>query len=199
MTTSVAKQEQDENQESRHGLFRKQAVEKQQNRLLGDVLVIPPISYSLVTAIIVLLVIAAIVLLFNGTYARKETVQGFLVPDTGVIKVYASTNGIVKDLLVNEGDLVVKNQPLMIINGDRILESGEHLESLMLLEYQEQQNILTNQLNRLPTYFSGKELELTQSIESAKTDIQHIEKQMAYSAEQIQLANTQFSANSASL
>ena len=85
-----------------------------------------------------------------GSYARKETVQGFLVPDQGVIKVYASTIGIVRQLFVQDRSLVVEGQPLFMINGDRILASGEHLEAVLLEEYQSQQQILESQLTRLP-------------------------------------------------
>ena len=44
MTSYVANPPDDaaEPTEARHGLFRKQAVDKQQDRLLGDVLVVPP-------------------------------------------------------------------------------------------------------------------------------------------------------------
>jgi len=47
MTSYVANSPDDavEPTEARHGLFRKQAVDKQQDRLLGDVPVVPPLSY----------------------------------------------------------------------------------------------------------------------------------------------------------
>jgi len=104
MTSYVANSPDDavESTEARHGLFRQQAVDKQQDRLLGDVLVVPPLSYLLITLFILIFVTAAAVLLVQGSYARKETVQGFLVPDQGVIKVYASTTGIVRQLFLQD-------------------------------------------------------------------------------------------------
>jgi len=193
MTGYVANSPDDaaESTEARHGLFRKQAVDKQQDRLLGDVLVIPPLSYSLITLLILIFVTAAAVLLVQGSYARKETVQGFLVPDQGVIKVYASTTGIVRQLFVQDRSLVVEGQPLFMINGDRILASGEHLEAVLLEEYQSQQQILESQLTRLPSVYDNKQLDLDQTIAATKTSISHIQTQQKLLRDQIALADRQ--------
>jgi membrane fusion protein len=192
MTTQVASENTQENtSDERYGLFRKQAVEKQQDRLLGDVLVIPPLSYSLITAIILLFVTAGIVLLVNGTYARKETVQGFLVPDQGVIKVYANTSGIIRQVFIKENERVKEGQPLFVINGDRILENGTHLETILLDEYLGQQSLITAELNRLPELYDHKRAEIKQLITTTQRDVEHIQTQQALLAEQIVLANQQ--------
>ena len=193
MTSYVANPPDDaaEPTEARHGLFRKQAVDKQQDRLLGDVLVVPPLSYSLITLVILIFVTAAAVLLVQGSYARKETVQGFLVPDQGVIKVYASTTGIVRQLFVQDRSLVVEGQPLFMINGDRILASGEHLEAVLLEEYQSQHQILESQLTRLPSVYDNKQLDLDQTIAATKTSIRHIQTQQKLLRDQIALADRQ--------
>jgi membrane fusion protein len=62
-----------------------------------------------VFAVFVSLIIA---LLFWGTYARKETVTGYLVPDTGLVKIYARGNGTVVEQLVEEGQTVTKGDKL---------------------------------------------------------------------------------------
>jgi membrane fusion protein len=177
--------------EERHGLFRKQAVEKQQDRLLGDVLVIPPLSYSIITITLILFVTAAMVLLVNGSYARKETVQGFLVPNTGVLKVYASRSGIVRQIFVKEGDKVVKDQALVLINGDQILANGDHLETLMLDEFLSQKHTLSNQIGRLPEVYAGKANELAKRIEATNSDLKHLTKQRTLITQQLDLASRQ--------
>ena len=187
MTTNMA----GPTQEERHGLFRKQAVEKQQDRLLGDVLVVPPLSYLLITFVILIFVVAAGLLLLHGSYARKETVQGFLVPDQGVIKVYASTTGIVRQVLVQDRAIVTEGQALFMINGDRILTSGEHLETLLLDEYQSQLQILKSQLTRLPSLFSNKQQDLEQTIAATDRAIVHIQTQQKLLSQQLSLAERQ--------
>lgn len=179
-------------QEERIGLFRKQAVEKQQDRLLGDVLVIPPLSYSLITLVLIVIVAATLVLLFNGTYARKETVQGYLVPDKGVVHVFAETGGIVRQVLVEEGAMVEEGQPLFVINGDRVLESGEHLEDLLLAEYQTQQKLLNQQLTQLPEDFSSQRTALNQREQSIEQDVRHLSRQLELLNAQADVAERQW-------
>jgi len=147
--------------DERYGIFRKQAVEKQNDKLLGDVLVVPPLPYSLVTFAIVLLVSVSIVLLMNGSFARKETVHGFLVPDQGIIRVYASSSGVIRRIFINENESVEEGQSLFMINGDHLLESGEYLETLLLDEYLAQKDNLSKRLSRLPFLFENTR---TQSI-----------------------------------
>lgn len=59
-------------------LFRQQAINHLQHRLHGDVLVLPKLSHSVVGLLLLLWVIAVLVWLFYGQYARQETVQGWL-------------------------------------------------------------------------------------------------------------------------
>jgi len=164
--------------DERYGIFRKQAVEKQNDKLLGDVLVVPPLPYSLVTFAIVLLVSVSIVLLMNGSFARKETVHGFLVPDQGIIRVYASSSGVIRRIFINENESVEEGQSLFMINGDHLLESGEYLETLLLDEYLAQKDNLSKRLSRLPFLFENKKLELNQSILATSKDLAHIEAQI---------------------
>lgn len=177
--------------EQRHGLFRKQAVDKLQDRLLGDVLVVPPISYSLVTFFILIFVAAAAALLVNGSYARKETVQGILLPDQGSLKVYAAAQGVVRQVFVAEGEWVEEGQPLIVINGDRILETGEHLEALLLEEYQQQLELLNTQLQRLPEVFENHYKELSQNERATEQDIKHLQAQSVLLQQQISLTEQQ--------
>ena len=84
------------------------ASSKQQDRLLGNALIIPLSSYSVITAILIIFVATTTALLVNGTYARKETVQGFLVPDTSALKTFASRTGSTRNIFIQEGDMVTE-------------------------------------------------------------------------------------------
>jgi membrane fusion protein len=114
-----------------------------------------------------------------------------LVPDQGVIKVYASTTGIVRQVLVQDRSLVSEGQALLMINGDRVLTSGEHLETVLLDEYQSQLQILESQLTRLPSLFSNKQLDLEQTIAATDRAIVHIQTQQKLLSQQLSLAERQ--------
>lgn len=144
-------------------LFREQAVEHQTDRLHGEVLVLPSFSHSLITLVIAAWICAAVAWLVTSSYSRQETVSGWLEPPGGVVKIFSeSSAGKVRQILVRDGDLVEEGQALIKINGDRTLATGTSLESILLQEYQQQQTLLNQQLERS---------EAIQAIQ--KTDIEH--------------------------
>jgi len=142
------------------GIFRRQAVEAQKNKLHGDISLAQPLSiYSVVLALIAIVVVTSIFLYFSN-YSRKETVRGYIVPDKGVIKAYASRSGNIEHLHVSEGDIVENGQPLATIVLSRSMVSGEELSENLIIQLEKQIKLLLeeketnkllkiNELNRL--------------------------------------------------
>ena len=111
-------------------LFRKEAVEHQKERLLGDVLLFQPLSFKILTGIVMAIDFAIVIFLFFGTYARKETVQGFLVPDKGNAKIYAPQAGTVSQVHVQQGQSVVAGQKLFTLVTERTISASASSSSL---------------------------------------------------------------------
>jgi len=57
--------------------------------------------------------------LFWGSLTRHTTISGQLVPNAGLIKVYAPQRGVVIESKVKEGQLVSRGSPLLTISVDR--------------------------------------------------------------------------------
>ncbi len=97
-------------------LFRVEVFAERQGQWMGTVLLNPRLSHRLFV-IYALLVIAAIAaLLFLGEYARTAKVNGWLVPEHGVVRVFAAQVGVVTQLYVKEGATVKKGQPLLALS-----------------------------------------------------------------------------------
>jgi len=99
-------------------LFRKEAISHQRERLTGAITLAQPLSIKLVVIILATIAVLVVAFLCTAQYSRKETVRGFLMPNKGVIKSFATQGGTIEKLLVKEGDKVVKGQALasMIIH-----------------------------------------------------------------------------------
>src|SRR5690606_34531997 len=123
-------------------LFRAEVVERQTNRLHGEILVLPRFSHGLILGLLLLWVVGAALWLLFSTYARKETVLGWLEPPEGVVRVYPEATGVITQVLVSEGDLVQAGQALVVVNSDRSLINGEGLEQRLLEEYDAQRHLL---------------------------------------------------------
>jgi membrane fusion protein len=60
--------------------------------------------------------IAAALLLVNGTYARKATVTGLIVPDQGMVRASIQAAGSLQSVMVKEGDIVSAGDRLAVVN-----------------------------------------------------------------------------------
>lgn len=109
---------------SRETLFRADAQNAQNNRWIGDILLIQPVSFKFYSALAIIFGICLIMLLTFGEYTRRTTVSGTLVPDTGLIKVTASQSGIVKERLIEEGQLLNKDSILYTISTEKQTSQG---------------------------------------------------------------------------
>ena len=100
-------------------LFRKEALEHQQQRPLGDTILLRPLSFSLLTAFAVVSALAVLAFVTWGEYTRKATVKGYLAPTQGLIKVYAPEAGTLIEKHAHDGQVVRKGQPLFVLSTER--------------------------------------------------------------------------------
>ncbi|OUS11688.1 hypothetical protein A9Q89_08125 [Gammaproteobacteria bacterium 53_120_T64] len=154
-------------------IFRKEVLNNKNNNWLGKTLLIQPLSFYVITTALVLVVGVALVYLICAEYTRKEHVNGYLVPDKGVIKIIPSQAGFYSKILVNNGDLVSRGSPVAVVNAQYTIDGGENVERLLLKELQlENLNIdgridleykkLNSEIESLTSRAEGLERELEQ-------------------------------------
>ena len=83
-------------------LFRPAALAAKQTGWLGEIVLIRPLSFSFLTALAAVLAAVVVLFLCWGTYTKRSTVAGQLVPDAGLVKVYAQQPGVVLEKRVLE-------------------------------------------------------------------------------------------------
>lgn len=172
------------------GLFRKAAVERQY-RLEGDVVLTPKIHLSIVIAGILTWLLFISIWMVNTTFSRKETVNGWLDPQQGVVHARSQAAGVVERIHVEEGETVKTGQTLLIVNSDKALKNGDHLETALIDEFKKQKALLINQQTTTTTIFTEREQDLKKQLKSA-LDEQHIlDQQKATLTEREHLAKHQ--------
>lgn len=106
-------------------LFRREALEAQHANRLGAICLAQPLRLRVLTlAAIAIAAVVALYLVF-GSYTRRATVPGRLVPSQGLATVLAPAAGVVGELDVTEGSRVVAGQTVAVIAVPRVtLASG---------------------------------------------------------------------------
>ncbi len=96
-------------------LFRQEAVAYQTRSLDGEVLLSLSVRMRVLIAIVAAIVTAAVIFAVTASYARIETVSGWVVPEGGLIRVTARQGGVIETLDVAEGAMVTAGQPLAVL------------------------------------------------------------------------------------
>ncbi|MEM1075913.1 MAG: HlyD family efflux transporter periplasmic adaptor subunit [Pseudomonadota bacterium] len=96
-------------------LFRKEVVEDRLSQI-GLPMRITSVWMHLFTGAFVTFILLIALVIANGTYARKASVQGFLLPDSGIVKVSSPREGRVIESHINEGQQVNEGDLLFVID-----------------------------------------------------------------------------------
>lgn len=171
--------------------FRAQAIENKKQRLHGDVLLLPRLSHTLIVGCIFIWVVLVFLWLCKGHYARKETVIGWLEPPAGVVRVYAETMGTIQKIYVAEGNYVEQDQPLMLIQQQAVLNSGQQLSAELLHEYEVQKLLIEKQISSTQKIYEGRARDISKKILAEQQEQVMLEEQLTTLSQRYQLVSAQ--------
>jgi membrane fusion protein len=99
-------------------LFRNEVVAERQAQWLGTVLLASRPSHRLFAAFAGLATVGVLGLLFFADFTRKARIDGLLVPQQGLVQVFAPQAGVVTELFVKEGAEVHKGERLLALSAE---------------------------------------------------------------------------------
>jgi membrane fusion protein len=129
-------------------LFRDSAVAFRGAAALGSPRIGSPLSVGTLTLLIAAIATALIVFVVCGQYARKETVEGFLEPDRGVIRVFPPRAGVISDVRVSDGDSVRRDDVLFKVADLQTLAGGTDADTELLAGYGDERATLVSARER---------------------------------------------------
>ena len=100
-------------------LFRKEAIDAQRQKFLGEASVAKPVALWVYTTTACAIAAAVVAIAVWGHYTRRERVQGYLTSAVGAADVRMPDAGTVTDVLVKEGDVVTAGAPMVRLRFDR--------------------------------------------------------------------------------
>jgi len=100
-------------------LFRKEAVDAQREKYLGETALARPVAYWVYTLLAAAIAAVLLAVAIWGEYTRRERVEGSLALDVGAARVLIPDPGRVAELLIKEGDEVQAGAPMARITYER--------------------------------------------------------------------------------
>lgn len=96
-------------------LFREEAIKFRQTKLTGDIVLYQPLSIRTLTKLMAFIMLLILIFLSTVNVDRIESVRGYLEPSEGLIQVYGESNGILKELYVEDGQFIEAGQKIALI------------------------------------------------------------------------------------
>lgn len=112
-------------------LFRPEAVHPSSRAHAGEIVLIRPLTLSFLTGVAAIIAVAFVSFFVLGSYTKRSTTSGQLVPDLGIIKVVAPQIGTVAEKNVVEGQTVTRGEVLYVITSEHRSSAFGETQALM--------------------------------------------------------------------
>ena len=132
--------------------------------------------------------IAVVAFLTLGTYTRRATVTGQLVPSAGVIRVHTPQAGVVLEKNVAEGQLVKKGDVLYVLSSDRQGSGSREIQADIGQQVDERRRSLQAEIERNRLAEAGEISHLERRAATLRSEGQAIQNQIAQQRIRLKLA-----------
>jgi membrane fusion protein len=162
---------------AQQGLFREQSLRARDLAWQGRPALTLGWPAAFTTFAAAALVVATAALVIFGNYARRVDLQGTVLPNTGLITVFAPSAGRIESLAVEEGEQVDRGTALYTIDVDTATKDGT-VQQLINNVLVAERELLTEQIDRKSRMSEETQKQLRQKINNLDAQIDHLAEQI---------------------
>jgi membrane fusion protein len=169
-------------------LFRSEAIDNQRTQLLGQIILTPRLSTLWLSLGAAVMALALVAFMFLGSYTRRVTVSGQLMPAGGVVRVHTPQVGVVIEKHVANGQTVKKGQLLYVLNSDRPGDNAQNIQADIARQTAERRASLEREVERSRLMKAEETAGLRRRGETLKAEARTIAAQIEQQNTRIQYA-----------
>jgi membrane fusion protein len=169
-------------------LFRDAVLQAQSTSAMGQIILTPRLSMHWLALVVALMGIAVVLFLTFGTYTRRATVTGQLLPSAGVIRILTPQIGVVVEKNVVEGQDVKKGDVLYVLSSDRLGSGAREIQADISQQVDERRRSMETEIARNRTVEGGEVSHLERRANTLRAEAQAIERQLEQQAIRLKLA-----------
>ncbi len=169
-------------------LFRKEAVEHQNDTALGEIIIPTSAGFTLSALLTLGLLALIFIFLSSSQYTRKAHLSGIVMPSSGLIKVIPQYSGYVTALKIAEGQHVSAGSPLYYISGEHYDGQGGGTLAAMSLSLNTQFQMLESQQRLEARDNSQQQQGIRQRLSSLEPQLQSASQRLTQAEHQAQLS-----------
>lgn len=130
-----------------------------------------------------------VALLFTfGSYTRRTTVEGVIVPSTGLVKVYAQRPGLVLRKAVAEGQHMTRGTVLYTVSADLQSAAAGHTQAALVEQAHQRHNLLQEEIDKIRSLQQDERDTLQAKISSLRAEVARLDAQLATQRERASIA-----------
>lgn len=172
------------------GLFRPEVHHARQQQHLGTIVLNHrPVAWACTVAVLVLMV-AIVWLVMLAEYTRRASVQGYLVPNAGVVRVFPPGQGRLSKLLVVEGAAVQQGDILAVVVDERVTADGHDTRVSVLSQVEARQANLRQVIAQQKLLFAQLGDGMRRRLDAMRLEITQIEREAANQRARVRLAES---------
>ena len=155
-------------------LFRQAALEAQKPKSFGDILLIRPLSYRILSLVAALCALSIVLLFTIGTYTKRSSVTGQLLPDTGLARVYVPQVGVIQEKRVAEGQKIRTGDVLFMLSSERQTSTLGAVQAAVSAQLGVRQDSLEKELERTNQLQQEEQEGMRRQIQALQAELEKI-------------------------
>jgi len=171
-----------------HQLFRSAVFKNQHAKWLGDVILVRPVSFAMLTGGAAICALVLVLFFVFGSYTKRITVAGQIVPEGGLIKIHSLQRGIVMKKYVTEGQTVTEGQVLFVLSSERQSSGAGQTQLRISEKIIENQESLKDELSKTETLQRELRSSTRRQMDALESELQKIGAQISGQARRLTLA-----------
>ncbi len=169
-------------------LFRLEALTSRQSNWLGEVVLVRPFSFAVLTLIAGGFAAMVVTFFLWGSYTKRITVPGQLVPFSGQLKIHAPQYGLVLERFVDEGQPVKLGAPLFRISSERYAGDSQPVQADVNDQLTIRQRSLGDELAKTRQLQTEERQSLQSKLESLRRQLRTLAQQTESQEKLVKLA-----------
>lgn len=169
-------------------LYRAAALNANKTKWLGEIVLIRPVSYRYLTAVAAMCAAVVMIFLVWGTYTKRSTVVGQLLPDSGLVKIYAPQVGIVLEKHVAEGQTVKKGDILYVLSSERQSSTLGQVQAAISRQVESRRESLQDEMEKTRRLQQDEREMLARRVDGLQAEMHKLESLVEGQKSRVKLA-----------
>ncbi len=170
-------------------LFRSEVLNARRTSWLGGIALAQPLRLWVLTGFVVLAAAAITLFVTLGTYTRRSTVTGQLVPTQGMASVLAPATGVVTRLDIPEGGHVKVGQSLAVVTVPRATQGSGDMQVALEQRLRQRQDGLLATQQAQHAQLQAQAQGIASQLVNAQRELMQVEAEVVTRRQQIRIAN----------